>query len=61
MLDAEIKAQLEQYIQLLEGPVVLKISAGDDLDMKAFVNDIANMSDLINVVPAVLPRTPSRR
>jgi alkyl hydroperoxide reductase subunit F len=59
MLDAEIKAQLEQYIQLLEGPVVLKISAGDDLDMKAFVNDIANMSDLINVVPAVLPRTPS--
>jgi alkyl hydroperoxide reductase subunit F len=59
MLDAEIKAQLEQYIQLLEGPVVLKISAGDDLDMKAFVNDIANMSDLIDVVPAVLPRTPS--
>jgi alkyl hydroperoxide reductase subunit F len=59
MLDAEIKAQLEQYIQLLEGPVVLKISAGDDTDMKAFVNDIANMSDLIDVVPAVLPRTPS--
>ena len=59
MLDAEIKAQLEQYIQLLEGPVVLKISAGDDEDMKAFVNDIANMSDLIDVVPAVLPRTPS--
>jgi alkyl hydroperoxide reductase subunit F len=59
MLDAEIKAQLEQYIQLLEGPVVLKISAGDDLDMKAFVNDIATMSDLIDVVPAVLPRTPS--
>lgn len=59
MLDAEIKAQLEQYIQLLEGPVVLKISAGDDADMKAFVNDIANMSDLIDVVPAVLPRTPS--
>jgi alkyl hydroperoxide reductase subunit F len=59
MLDAEIKAQLEQYIQLLEGPVVLKISAGDDMDMKAFVNDIANMSDLIDVVPAVLPRTPS--
>jgi alkyl hydroperoxide reductase subunit F len=59
MLDAEIKAQLEQYIQLLEGPVVLKISAGDDKDMAAFVNEIAAMSDLIDVVPAVLPRTPS--
>ena len=59
MLDAEIKQQLEQYIALLEGPVVLKISAGDDTDMKAFVNDVAIMSDLIEVVPAVLPRTPS--
>jgi alkyl hydroperoxide reductase subunit F len=59
MLDAEIKAQLEQYIQLLEGSVVLKISAGDDKDMAAFVNEIAAMSDLIDVVPAVLPRTPS--
>jgi alkyl hydroperoxide reductase subunit F len=59
MLDAEIKQQLEQYIALLEGEVVLKISAGDDLDMKAFVNDVAIMSDLIKVEPAELPRTPS--
>lgn len=59
MLDAEIKAQLEQYIALLEGPVVLKVSAGSDKDMEAFVSDIASMSDLITVVPAVLPRTPS--
>ena len=59
MLDAEIKSQLEQYIALLEGEVVLKISAGNDLDMKAFVNDIANMSDLIRVEPAELARTPS--
>ena len=59
MLGAEIKAQLEQYIQLLEGEVVLKVSAGTDKDMEAFVNEIASMSDLIQVVPAVLPRTPS--
>jgi alkyl hydroperoxide reductase subunit F len=59
MLDAEIKQQLEQYIALLEGEVVLTISAGDDLDMKAFVNDVAIMSDLIKVESAELPRTPS--
>jgi len=59
MLNAEIKSQLEQYIQLLEGEVVLKVSAGTDKDMEAFVNEIADMSDLIQVVPAVLPRTPS--
>ena len=59
MLSAEIKAQLEQYIALLEGEVVLKVSAGTDKDMEAFVTEIASMSDLITVVPAVLPRTPS--
>jgi alkyl hydroperoxide reductase subunit F len=59
MLSAEIKAQLEQYIQLLEGEVVLKVSAGTNKDMEEFVQEIASMSDLIKVVPAVLPRTPS--
>jgi NADH-dependent peroxiredoxin subunit F len=59
MLDAEIKKQLEQYVQMLEGPVVLKVSAGNDKEMEAFVNEIASMSELITVVPAVLPRTPS--
>jgi len=59
MLNAEIKAQLEQYLKMLEGPVVLKVSAGPDKSMEDFVNDIASMSDLITVVPAVLPRSPS--
>ena len=59
MLDAEIKKQLEQYVQMLEGPVVLKVSAGNDKEMEALVNEIASMSELITVVPAVLPRTPS--
>ena len=30
MLDADIKAQLAQYLELLEGDVVLKVSAGSD-------------------------------
>lgn len=59
MLNAEIKAQLEQYLKMLEGPVVLKISAGTDKGMEDFVNEIASMSDLITVLPAVLPRSPS--
>jgi alkyl hydroperoxide reductase subunit F len=59
MLDAEIKTQLEQYLALLEGVVVLKVSAGDDKDMAAFVDSIAAMSDLIQVESAELERTPS--
>ena len=59
MLNAEIKAQLKQYIGMLEGPVVLKVSAGEDKDTEEFVNEIASMSDLISVVPTELPRTPS--
>jgi alkyl hydroperoxide reductase subunit F len=59
MLDAEIKQQLEQYIALLEGEVVLTISAGNDEDMVAFVDDVAAMSNLIRVESAELPRTPS--
>lgn len=59
MLNAEIKAQLAQYLKMLEGPVVLKVSAGKDKDMEAFVEEIASMSDLISVQPAQLPRTPS--
>ena len=30
MLDADIKAQLAQYLELLEGDVLLKVSAGSD-------------------------------
>ena len=59
MLNAEIKAQLDQYIKLLEGPVVLKVSAGEDQDTEAFVNEIASMSDLITLEHTELPRTPS--
>ena len=29
-LDADIRAQLQQYLQLMEGDVVIKVSAGSD-------------------------------
>lgn len=62
VLDAEIKAQLEQYLQLLESDIVLKVSAGDDnvsSDMMELVNELASMSSKITVEKADLPRTPS--
>ncbi|PGT90606.1 MULTISPECIES: alkyl hydroperoxide reductase subunit F [Bacillaceae] len=62
VLDAEIKAQLEQYLQLLESDIVLKFSAGDDKvssDMMELVNELASMSSKITVEKADLPRTPS--
>jgi len=62
VLDADIKAQLEQYLQLLEGDIVLKVSAGSDklsTDMLELVNELASMSSKITVEKADLPRTPS--
>ncbi|MFD0870344.1 thioredoxin-disulfide reductase [Chlamydia abortus] len=61
-LDADIKAQLAQYLQLMEGDVVLKVSAESDAvsnDMLALVDEIAGMSSKITVEKARLPRTPS--
>jgi len=61
-LDAEIKAQLAQYLQLMEGDIVLKVSAESDAvsnDMLALVEEIASMSSKITVERAPLPRTPS--
>ncbi|MEK5399427.1 alkyl hydroperoxide reductase subunit F [Paenibacillus sp. FSL K6-2859] len=61
-LDQEIKAQLAQYLELLEGDVVLKISAGTDEaseEMEALVDEIAKMSARITVEKTELPRTPS--
>ncbi len=61
-LNQEIKQQLEQYMALLEGPVVIKINAADDetsLEMKELVEEVASMSDYIRLEAADLPRTPS--
>ncbi|WP_068779258.1 alkyl hydroperoxide reductase subunit F [Paenibacillus sp. GM2] len=61
-LDADIKSQLAQYLQLLEGNVLLKVSAGSDSvsnDMLDLVNELSGMSDKITVEHTTLPRTPS--
>jgi alkyl hydroperoxide reductase subunit F len=62
ILEADIRAQLAQYLQLLEGNVVLKVSAGSDEvsnDMLALVNELASMSSKITVEKVQLSRTPS--
>ena len=62
VLETKIKAQLNQYLQLMEGDVVLKVSAGsDDISkkMKALVDEIASMSPRISVEHTELYRTPS--
>ncbi|CAI9394075.1 MULTISPECIES: alkyl hydroperoxide reductase subunit F [Bacillaceae] len=62
LLDNEIKGQLNQYLQMMEGDVVLKVSAGSDdvsRDMLALVDELATMSSHIKVEKTQLERTPS--
>lgn len=62
LLDNEIKGQLNQYLQMMEGDVVLKVSTGSDevsRDMLALVDELATMSSHIKVETAELERTPS--
>ncbi|MBS4216230.1 alkyl hydroperoxide reductase subunit F [Neobacillus rhizophilus] len=62
ILDADIKAQLSQYLQMMEGDVLLKVSAGSDevsRDMLALVDELATMSPRFKVEKTELQRTPS--
>lgn len=62
MLDATIVKQLESYVALLEGDVVLTLSVGSDetsLKLKSFVEEVAALSPRISVVSDTLSRTPS--
>ena len=62
MLDNQIKAQLQQYLTMLEGDLVIKLSVGDDktsADMLELVTELENMSPRITVQHALLDRTPS--
>ncbi|ERN51614.1 alkyl hydroperoxide reductase subunit F [Alkalihalophilus marmarensis] len=62
LLEADVKAQLNEYLKLLEGDILLKVSAGDDSvskDMLALVDELASMSSKISVRQAELERTPS--
>lgn len=61
-LDSSIKAQLNQYLQLMEGDVRIKVSAGSDpvsTEMLGLLDELAGMSSRISVEQAELPRTPS--
>ncbi|WP_067727574.1 alkyl hydroperoxide reductase subunit F [Oceanobacillus damuensis] len=62
LLDADIKAQLAQYLQMMEGDVLLKVSTGSDdisRDMLALAEELAAMSSKIKIEHTVLERTPS--
>lgn len=62
MLDTNIKSQLAQYLDLLEGDIVLKVSvdSGDvSKEMLALVEELAEMSQKITVEKVQLKRTPS--
>ena len=62
ILDEELKAQLSQYLDMMEGEVLLKVSAGDDKtskDMLSLVDELATLSSKIKVEHAKLERTPS--
>jgi len=62
LLDADIKQQLAQYLELMEGDVLIKVSAGSDSasrDMEALIDELAAMSTRIKIEKASLSRTPS--
>lgn len=62
LLDADIKAQLAQYLQMMEGDILLKVSAGEDQvsrEMLELVDELATMSTHIKVEKTTLERTPS--
>jgi NADH-dependent peroxiredoxin subunit F len=62
LLDADIKSQLNQYLQLMEGDVLIKVSAGADSvssDMLELMDELISMTSRIKVEKADLPRTPS--
>ncbi|HDR7847967.1 TPA: alkyl hydroperoxide reductase subunit F [Bacillus toyonensis] len=62
VLDADIKTQLSQYLQLMENDILLKVSSGDDnvsKDMLSLVDELATMSSKITVEKVELERTPS--
>jgi|SRR5690625_376229 len=62
ILEPEMKAQLAQYLELMEGEVLLKVSTDSDKtskDMVALVDELAAMSSKITIEHTVLERTPS--
>jgi len=62
VLDKDIKEQLEKYLELMEGNVLIKVSAASDdtsSNMVALVDELVSMSSKIKVEKSELLRTPS--
>ena len=62
MLEPDIKAQLAQYLEMMENDIVLKVSTGSDNVsnvMNGLVNELESMSSRIKIEKAELERTPS--
>lgn len=62
ILDAEIKEQLNNYLQLLENDVLIKVSLGTDnlsKEMSDLVDELLAMSPKLKKEYSELPRTPS--
>ncbi|WP_145232699.1 alkyl hydroperoxide reductase subunit F [Staphylococcus arlettae] len=62
MLNDELKSQLKQLLELMEGDVVLQSSIGSDdksKELETLLDEVASMSSHISVENADLKRTPS--
>ena len=62
MLNADLKQQLQQLLQLMEGDVEFRASIGSDdksKELKDLLDEIAEMTDHITIVEKELKRTPS--
>ena len=62
MLDADIREQLSEYLKLMEGDVLIKVSTGPDeisKEMNNLLEELGSMSSKIRIEPAKLSRTPS--
>lgn len=62
MLDAEIKQQLSEYLNLLEGDIQIDMQKAEDEasnEMEMLLNEIAAMSSRIQIRTSSLNRTPS--
>ena len=62
MLEPDIKAQLAQYLEMMENDVLLKVSTGSDNVsnvMNGLMDELASMTSRIKVEKTELERTPS--
>jgi len=62
MLDANLKNQLQTYLQNLKRPVELVVSADESKkyqELKSLANDIVSLSTLVSLKEAQGPRTPA--